>query len=675
MDVLGPSSPLAKLLAGYEAREGQLAMAEAVEDALLHDRSLFVEAGTGTGKTLAYLVPAVLSGKKVIVSTATLTLQEQIWNNDLPLVKKLLEPLGVTFEAALMKGLSNYLCKRRLDEASMELPDVRIGAIRKWSATSPAGDRAELTDFSDDDLQVWARVMSSPDTRIGAQCRHFEECFVTQMKRRAEKAKIIVVNHHLFCADLALRQSAMGASVLPPHDAIVFDEAHQLEEVATEFFGIRVSTAKIDSIVRDAFRSYAAAGKAGDPHVQRMLDQIEMSGRAFFGALAMNVPLEPGARKMLHQGVWNREIEAALGKLDAALEALAKHAEAIGKDEAVDLAGLRAARLRWELGEIADGSRKREPPITQDDFPVDELPRALPSVAWIEMRERSIAIGASRVDLGRELDALVWRRVPSVVCTSATLVTSNAQGANSTPTAAAPSFQYVRKRLGAPEHTGELWVPSPFDFENRAGLFIPRDLPDPGDPRFDVAASERIIELIDLVGGGAFVLTTSTRAMQRFHSELSAGHHHVLVQSEAPKHVLLDRFRAHGDAVLVATMSFWEGVDVPGPALRLVILDRIPFAVPTDPVVMARCESIQRANGNPFAEYTVPSAAILLKQGFGRLIRNTSDAGIVAILDRRLLTKSYGRTLLSSLPPAKRLHAMADVRSFWQSICDKPSSK
>jgi ATP-dependent DNA helicase DinG len=469
----------------------------------------------------------------------------------------------------------------------------------------------------------------------------------------------------------------------------VFDEAHQLEDVATDFFGLRVSTSKVDALVRDAQRALGLAGRAGDPRARRVLEQIEEMSRAFFATLTAralsspprssrnaNIDAEPeslrtsprpwevGSRRMLVRDSWTDAVSAAHGKLDAALEALSTWAEEHAAEaDGLIAAARRAARLRVELAEIGEGSRAREggPAIDPDAFPIDEPPRPHPTVAWLEVRDRSVSVGASRVDLARELSELVWSRVPTVICTSATLATADREGQ--------PTFTFVKERLGAPVDAIDLVVPSPFDFATRAGLYVPRDLPDPSDPGFDAAAAMRVADLLEISGGGAFVLCTSTRAMTRLYEALSAlGRWDVMVQGDGARHALLERFRAHGHAVLVATMSFWEGVDVPGHALRLVVIDRVPFAVPTDPVVMARSESIERAGGNAFAEYTLPAAAILLKQGFGRLLRSSRDAGVVALLDRRTLTKRYGRALLAALPPAKRLHALSDVRAFWEQV-------
>jgi ATP-dependent DNA helicase DinG len=648
-DVLGPGSPLSRALPGWEHREGQLAMAEAVEHALEGETHLFVEAGTGTGKTLAYLVPAVLSGRKVIVSTATRALQEQIFVKDLPLVADALGAYGVKVRAALMKGLANYVCLRRFDEAratGTHQHDPEFSRIVSWLEGTETGDRMELSDLPED-AAAWREVASSSETRIGAGCEHFERCFVTRMRREAEEAQIVVVNHHLFLADLALRSGPRGAhaSVIPAYDAVVFDEAHQLEDVATDFFGVRVSSARVEALLRDAERSLAKTGalealRSGP--VRGTLEQAREASRAFFASLALRGAAGDNRRVLADDDV-TPEVRAAHEGLDLRLEALEAVAKARG-EEALQLVARRAGDLRDALKDILAGKR------ASDDGELAD------QVRWLDVRSRSVSLGASPVDVGSTLRTRLFDRVPTVVCTSATLATGG-------------GFHFAKARLGAPPDTGELLVESPFDFASRAALYLPDDLPEPADPAFDDMAADRIAELARMTGGGAFVLCTSVRAMKSLHARLRTRlSFPLMVQGERPKHMLLSRFRASGRAVLVATMSFWEGVDVPGWALRLVVLDKIPFAPPNDPVVAARCARIDRDGGNGFTQYSVPSAAMTLKQGFGRLIRTQKDAGIVGILDRRIVRKGYGRALLASLPPAQRVRTLDELRRFWAGI-------
>ena len=663
-EILGPGSSLSRTLPGYESREVQLAMADAVEDALTRDRPLFVEAGTGTGKTLAYLVPAVLSGRKVIVSTATKALQEQIFTKDLPLVAQALAPHGVTFRAALMKGLSNYLCKRRFAELRTSGQVGGLGRLEEWARETETGDRAELADLPED-APIWQSVQSSSDTRIGQGCEHFGECFVTRMKRDADEARIVVVNHHLFLADLALRTARPGssyASAIPNYDAVIFDEAHQLEDIATDFFGVRVSSSRVNALTRDAERTLLAAGKLElmkRGGARNLLDTTNQASRDFFtalgGRMGRGMGSRPGfgdARRVLTLDDWSGDVLEAYSALDAQLALLEAYSEENRANEAIAILGRRAQDLRRDLNDVVQGSRAAARAHEDADGEIDREAR----VAWIDQRERSVSIGASPIDLGPSLRARLFDRVSCVVCTSATLATSG-------------SFHFAKSRLGAPPDIGELIVDSPFDFATRAALYVPRDLPDPSGGGFEASAADRIAELVALTDGGAFVLCTSTRAMRTLHQALHGRVKNPLfVQGEAPKQMLLSRFRASGRAVLVATMSFWEGVDVPGRALRLVIIDKIPFAVPSDPVVAARCAQIDRDGGNSFAQYSVPSAAITLKQGFGRLLRTQKDAGIVAILDKRIITRGYGRALVQSLPPARRIGTFEDARAFWSAI-------
>jgi ATP-dependent DNA helicase DinG len=651
-DVLGPGSPLSRTLPGWEHREGQLAMAEAVEHAFESERHLFVEAGTGTGKTLAYLVPAVLSGRKVIISTATRALQEQIFAKDLPIVARALAAHGVTVHAAMMKGLSNYLCLRRLGEARASGDrgmGVALARVADWAQTTGTGDRAELTDLPED-ADVWRDVASSSETRIGVNCEHFEACFVTRMRQEAEDAQIVVVNHHLLLADLALRTGKRGAhaAVLPPYDAVVFDEAHQVEDVATDFFGTRVSSARIEAFLRDAERGLVSVNalealKSGP--VRQTLEGAREAARALFGQLLVGAASGPGdARRMLVESDITSGVRAAHEGLDLRLEALEAIARSRGNEEVLQVVSRRAAELRDDLKSILAGRH------VESDGEVSGV------VRWIDVRSRSVSLGASPVDVGGTLRTRLFDRVPTVICTSATLATGT-------------SCHFAKARLGAPPEAAELIVPSPFDFASRAALYLPDDLPEPADPGFDDAATERIAELVKMTGGGAFVLCTSARAMRSLSSRLRGRlTQPLMVQGERPKHLLLSRFRASGRAVLVATMSFWEGVDVPGWALRLVVLDKVPFAPPNDPVVAARCAALDREGGNGFTQYSVPSAAMTLKQGFGRLIRTQRDAGIVAILDKRIVRKGYGRALLAGLPPARRVRTLDELATFWEGI-------
>lgn len=636
-------------------------MAEAVERALGEERLVLCEAGTGTGKTLAYLLPALLSGKKVVVSTATRALQEQIFFKDVPLVAR---AFGLEPRVALMKGVGNYLCRRRFEEFRRSPESVRpafarsLGAVEAWVKETHSGDLGELASLAEDDV-VRLEVASSSDTRIGPSCQYFEECFVTRMKREAMAAQLIVVNHHLFFADIALR-GPHPARVLPDYDAVVFDEAHQLEDVATEFFSVRISSVRVERLVADVRRSVGTSISAGPlfgKNDSSLLPHAEAVSERFFRELRRRAGAQE-ARVVLERDVWGGELKAAYLEFDSTLEGLAAYCESEAgrllsapqastraSGEALLLAQRRAEQLREQLSAVVDAGRGR--------------------VTWLEVQNRRVVLSATPVDLSILLRERVFESVASCVLTSATLATASREATKG------GAFDYVRGRFGLEpghERVDELIVSSPFDFSKQALLYTPRDLPSPGGVDFWDAASERIAELIRITGGGAFVLTTSLRAMRELHERLRERlpELRVLVQGEAPKATLVARFRASGDAVLVATSGFWEGVDVPGRALRLVVLEKIPFAVPSDPIVSARSRALEELGENAFMKLHVPAAAIALKQGFGRLVRTQRDVGIVALLDERVHRRGYGRKLLSALPEAGRTHELEGVRAFWQ---------
>jgi ATP-dependent DNA helicase DinG len=662
--LLGPDGPLAQRFAGYEERQGQLEMADAVERALAEERPLLCEAGTGTGKTLAYLVPAILSRKRVVVSTATRALQEQVFHKDLPGIAS---GLGLRPEAALVKGLGNYLCLRRFDElrrSSAAVTDLALGRslplLEDWAEHTESGDAAELTALAEDD-PLWREVASSSETRVGAECDFFDRCFVTRMKREAERARILVVNHHLFFADLAVKEAAgpraAAAGVLPRYDAVIFDEAHQLEDVATAHFGTRVSRARLETTLRDAERAFTGSGLS-----DRLLSRGEGTALValvreavveLFSWLAELCPRseEGGSpRTPLPREAWSGALVDAYHRLDTALETLGLYADANRISDAVALVGERAQRLRHDVASIVEHA-------TQQVTWIESRPPRGSRRGAAPGRPEVTAFGASPVELGHLLRERIFDRVGAVVLTSATLTT------------AADGFGFFRSRMGlSSPATGavELSVSSPFDHQKNALLYAPTDLPDAADPAFVPRAAERIAELCAVTGGGAFVLCTSVRGMRALFFALRGKlPRPPLLQGEAPKSALLARFKHDGHAVLVATMSFWEGVDVPGDALRLVIIEKIPFAVPTDPLVAARCARLADEGVDPFLGYSVPQAALTLKQGFGRLLRTRADRGVVAVLDRRVRTRGYGRALLDSLPPARRATRVDEVRAFW----------
>ncbi len=631
-DWLGPDGPFA-LDPGYEHRPSQLAMADAVERALADDRVLLVEAGTGTGKTLAYLVPALESGRKVIVSTGTRALQDQIMAHDVPLLEK---RLGRPLRVACMKGLANYLCLRRFEEFRLQPESVeglagrQLPVLERWRAETSTGDRGEVAEVPED-AAIWAQVVSGSETRIGASCRHFEACFVTRMRRQAEEADLVVVNHHLFFADLATR-GAHGGSVLPDYEAVIFDEAHQIEDAVTGFFGTGVSTARVERLCRDAQRALSSGERdlAALEQAERLARAVLTRSAAFFASLPLGAD---GVRVELGRDAIRGPSEAAFFALDDALSALSAHAELRAtRHEAIASVAKRSAALREDLATIAEGSRGKR-------------------VAWAQRSGRTVSLGASPIDVADLLRANLFERTPAIVLTSATLSTAG-------------NFDYVRARLGI-DGADELLLASPFDYPSQAALYLAGHLPDPRDPGFEEAAFAEIERLVGLTGGGAFVLCTSLRRMRAFAERARASSSFpVLVQNEMPKAALLERFRAAHDAVLIATASFWEGVDVPGDALRLVVIEKLPFDVPTDPLIAARCERLREKGESAFSKLLLPSAAIALKQGFGRLVRTRADRGIVAVLDSRLVKKPYGRVLLASLPDASRCHSFEEVAAF-----------
>jgi len=632
--LLGPSGPLARGIPSYEHRPGQIRMARAVQDTLRHDGVLLIEAGTGIGKTWAYLIPSALSGRRVLVSTGTRALQDQIMEKDVPALRS---HLGIEIDAACVKGLSNYLCLRRFQElsGSADATEPRFArslpALRNWIEQSKSGDRAELASIAEED-PIWSRVVSGSDTRIGSRCDHFDDCFVTRVRRRAEAAQLVVVNHHLFFADLALRDTGF-ASVLPDYEAVIFDEAHQIEDAATLFFGSRVSTSMLERLVRDA-RAALCVERDEKMQTTRLLDAVLQRSSNFFSAMPANAN---GSRVRLPPEALPQDALFALDNTLAELSASCRNLQP-PRENALQIAR-RADQLRDALGSL----------------------EATGQVSWAQARGRSPAVGSSPIDVGPLLRERLHERVPCIIFTSATLTTGG-------------DFRFVKHRLGIEREVSEELVESPFRYEEQAALYAPTHLPDPRAADFPDAAAQEILELIRMSQGGAFVLSTSVR-MMRILSERVGGHldYEWFVQGDAPKQTLLDRFRDQGNAVLFATSSFWEGVDVPGSALRLVIIDKLPFDVPSDPLVAARCERLDEAGESSFMRYLVPAAALSLKQGFGRLIRTRQDRGVVAILDSRIRRKGYGKVFLRSLPPARICDSLEEVRELLISAGQTPN--
>ena len=664
--VLAPGGGLARAIPHYEDRAEQRAMSAAVASALADRRALIVEAGTGTGKPLAYLVPALASGKRVVVSTGTRALQDQIARHDVPLLRSI---LARPFSAVVLKGVANYACRRKLAElaarnATRAAPDVSIEALVDWAAHTETGDRAEV-EWLAESAPLWADVTTTPDARIGPRCPHFTRCFVTQARRLADQAQLVLVNHHLYFADRALRAGAPGARILPDHDAVIFDEAHQLEDVATEHFAARVSTHQLGELVRDAQIALAAmplwTGRDADDTIR----SVERAGIALFSqvraALLATADRDAGPGPTAHDGrvplpgglFEHADRQAAWFALDSALEDLARTAEAESQpppDEEPDgpdeMGGDEHAGPRAALSGLARRARG-----LRDDLATIAEQRHRSHVYWGETRPTGTFLTASPIEVADLMRRYVLRTGPTPVLTSATLT-------------AAGAFDYARARLGL-DDADELAVASPFDYARQAVLYVPRDLP-PAGAGFSAEAAARARELLAITSGRAFLLFTSHRALREAASRLASLPFPRLVQGEAPRAALIDRFRATPHAVLLGTSSFWEGVDVPGDALSLVVIDKLPFDPHTDPLIAARMKSCAEAGGDPFEQIQLPAAAIALKQGFGRLIRRRDDRGIVAILDGRIVSRGYGRTFLASLPAGlPRTSSLEQVRRWW----------
>ena len=657
-EILGPGGRLSRALAGYEPRDDQLAMARAVERAIERHRYLVAEAGTGTGKTLAYLVPAALSGRRVVVSTATKTLQEQIWWRDLPLLR---ERCGLSFDAAYLKGRSNYYCLVRGAEfaraptfATRE-EAAQWPGIEAWARSTGSGDRAEL-DLPDQFL-AWRDLSATSESCLGRECERYEDCFVTRARAQAATADVLLVNHHLFFADLAMRTGRAGVEILPEHDVVIFDEAQAIEDVATEYFGLSVSSFRVEELARDAQRAVADRPDLASL-MKQATQELRRAGERFFAAVAdgLRSSAAGGAIRGRH-GRRRREeeeaVRAPLGedvlapterereRLEAALASM--------RDTLADAASPSLAQVARRAGELsvelAAVTSTREPS----------------RVYFGEVRGRGVFLRAAPIDVAEELVERLYRRTDTAVFTSATLA---AQG----------RFDYFRRQVGLlPEFdVEEARFPGPFDFERQAALVALDGLPEPNAPGFVPAAALAVRELTAVTGGRAFVLCTSTRNMVALHDACKDLPYRILLQGERPKHRLLEAFR-EVPSVLFATQSFWEGVDVPGEALSLVVIDRLPFAPPGDPVVAARLRALEAQGRDGFAELQVPSAALALRQGFGRLVRTRGDRGLVAVLDRRLVTKGYGRAFLATLPSCPLLRSVEAARAWWEADAPPPA--
>ncbi len=687
---LAADGPLAAGLEGYSPREAQLHLAEAVAEAMDARATLVAEAGTGTGKTYAYLVPALLSGQRVIVSTGTRALQDQLYHRDLPRVR---QALGAGLKTALLKGRSNYLCLYRLEQAKGEKFVSRevvaqFQRVVAWAGRTMRGDLAELADIAEDS-PLWPQVTSTTDNCLGGECPFWTECFVAKARQAAQAADVVVVNHHLLLADLALRQEGFG-EILPGASTFVLDEAHQLPELASQFFGEGLSARQLLDLARDALAECknVTASLASVLGPARGLEQAMRDARLAMEGLPQR---GPQARLL----AW-KTVPSALAQLDHALDALlrvlgpladASPGFAACSDRALDL----LRRLRAWQGEgvatprlarrAADATREDDAGAMtsdatnarDDDTPSADIApayddsdddiRATPrdddfSVRWFELTQRGFTLQRTPLDVSAPLRRYREQSRAAWIFTSATLAVGG-------------RFEHIGGRLGL-DQPRTLLQPSPFDWPAQALCYLPRGMPEPASRDYVGAMLDAAWPVLQASNGRAFLLFTSHRALREAAEELRDAPWPLFVQGTAPRSTLLEQFRASGNGVLLGAASFWEGVDVAGEALSVVVIDRLPFAAPDDPVLEARLDAVRRRGGQPFRDEQLPQAVIALKQGVGRLIRSHADRGVLVLCDPRLVAKSYGRTFLDSLPPIPRTRDVADVEAFFgaQSLPD-----
>jgi ATP-dependent DNA helicase DinG len=620
-------------------------MAKAVERALAERRHLIVEAGTGTGKTLAYLLPALRTGQRVIVSTGTKALQDQLFFRDVPFLETLLGELRVCY----MKGRANYLCRRKLfalrDQPILsgldEIDEYR--QIAEWERITETGDRAELSALPESSA-LWHKLDARTDACLGSTCPDYRRCFITEMRRRALESDLIIVNHHLFFADAAVRLaagSAPDAGILPESAAVIFDEAHELEEVASQYFGRSLSNLRFEDLARDT--DALLRGQSSATQIPALTQQLRERARLFFSALPLpsdgRHPFTNREEFLESSGELYLAVRSALKLIEVEMDRLTEVDEAHGLQA-------RAALLRADLEFMLEST------ASNTVFWLERRPG--PGTSSVQRSAVRSTLQATPIDVSELLRTLVFEQIPTVVLTSATLTV---QG----------SFEHIRRRLGLAD-TRELIVPSHFRYDRQALLYLPPSMPDPRDPDFVASAAVTIERVLRITRGRAFCLFTSYSQMRALYERLlPVLDFPLLLHGTAPRKALLEEFRSIPNSVLFGTSSFWQGVDVQGEALSCVIIDRLPFAVPSDPVVQARMRAIEESGGRPFFDYQVPEAVLTLKQGFGRLIRSLEDRGVLVLLDPRVTRQRYGQIFLQSLPPYRITNTITDVEAFFSS--------
>ncbi len=658
-DAFAADGPLARILPGFEPRQAQSRLAVAWADALVRGEILVAEAGTGSGKTLAYLIPSVLSGQKTVVSTGTKTLQQQIVENDVPIVR---EALRTPLSCVVLKGRGNYLCRRRwasfAAEPLFEFPSEAgyYGEMRRFAETTRTGDLSECIGIPED-VHAWSEVNARSETCTSSSCPDFERCFLADARRRAQAADLVVVNHHLYFADLAIRIRREGApdppgkgawdrggEVLPPSDAVIFDEAHGIEEIACPFFGVSVSHARALELFRDLSRS-ASRDEQAWRSVLPAAEEFRRAADALFRSAGSGegrffLP-RPGSDRTYDR--LSADLSRAVGELGLAVSS--------------------APACKGAAGDPAGGTEALLRRVESFSGDFDLLREADPSaaVAWGERRGAAVTLHRTPMEISPFLARGLWSGGHPVLLTSATLSISG-------------TLAYFRERIGLAEvDAKELIVDNEFDFAGKALVYVPAGLPDPGDDSFPASAARETVEILGLSGGGMLVLCTSYRTLGAMVGVLrEVLPHPLLVQGEAPRTHLLRTFREGSDAVLIGTGTFWEGIDVPGEALRCVVIDKLPFASPADPVVTARIQAIRERGGDPFSEYQLPEAVLALRQGVGRLLRRNDDFGVIALLDRRVITRGYGAIFRENLPPMTWTRDRSAVEAFFRRFRTEP---